>query len=83
MKSKTISEALEEIWEIKERIYQEDKDCSMLESLKRAHKITEQILKERKMSRCAGVRVNELAGGRVIGKGKSRKHQKQWRVMSG
>lgn len=47
MKSKTISKALEEIWEIKERIYQEDKDCSILESLKRAHKITEQILKER------------------------------------
>ncbi len=48
MKSKTISEALEEIWEIKERIYQEDKDCSILESLKRAHKVTEQVLKERK-----------------------------------
>lgn len=61
MKSKTISKALEEVWEIKERIYQEDKDCSMLESLKRAHKITEQILKERKKSRCASEWVNPRA----------------------
>ncbi len=46
MRTKTISKALEEIWEIKKRIYEEDKDCSVLESLKRAHKVTEQIFRK-------------------------------------
>lgn len=47
MKTNVISKSLEEIWEIKERIYEEDKDCSLLESLKRAQNVAEQILKEK------------------------------------
>ncbi len=48
MKSKIVLKALEEVWEIKERIYREDKDCSVLESLRRAHKVTEQVFKGKK-----------------------------------
>lgn len=48
MKKNNVSKALEEVWEIKEKIYKEDKDCSVLESLKRAHKAAEKILKTRK-----------------------------------
>ena len=51
MRTKTISKVLEEVWEIKERIYHEDKDCSLLESLKRAHKVAEQVLKERNLDK--------------------------------
>ena len=51
MRTKAISKAIEEVWEIKERIYQEDKDCSLLESLKRAHKVAEQVLKERNIDK--------------------------------
>lgn len=51
MKTNVISKSLEEIWEIKERIYEEDKDCSLLESLKRAHNVAEQILKEKNLDK--------------------------------
>jgi len=47
MKTEAISNALKEVWGLKEAIYQEDKDCSVLESLRRAHRVTEQVLKER------------------------------------
>ena len=49
MKNKYISKALEEVWEIKDRIYEEDKDCSVLESLKRAREATQKVLKKRKL----------------------------------
>ena len=47
IKSGTINVGRSRFCRIKEEIYKEDKECSLLESLKRAHNITEQILKEK------------------------------------
>lgn len=51
MKTNVISRSLEEIWKIKEEIYKEDKECSLFESLKRAHIVAEQILKEKNLDK--------------------------------
>lgn len=48
MKNVAVSDALKEVWKIKEEIYEEDKNCSLLESLNRAHRIAEKIIKERR-----------------------------------
>ncbi len=45
------SKSLEEIWKIKEQIYKEDKDCSLLESLKHTHDVTKQIIKDKKLDK--------------------------------
>ena len=49
MKVEGDSKALEEILEIKDILYEEDKNCSILESLKRAHEITQKLIVEKKL----------------------------------
>lgn len=46
MKTAAISKSLEEVWEWKEKCYEESKGLNMKDYLKKVHKNVEKVLKE-------------------------------------